>query len=84
MLDTFPFGGKKRLHVAKVGEKLVLLSEGEKGIYLVMELGEDLEDNPPVGMEKTVGPEAVEGTGAFPREVKFPRILKRRAGEDKG
>jgi flagellar biogenesis protein FliO len=41
LVESLPVGGRKRLHLARIGERLVLLGETEKDLNLLLSLGEE-------------------------------------------
>ena len=78
LVETLPLGRRKRLVLARASERLLLLGETEKGITLLMELGEEesLPETPPMEEEEEEeagpAPEIPLGRG----EIPFRRILK--------
>ena len=73
LVETLPLGRRKRLVLARASDRLLLLGETEKGISLLLELGE--EDVP--GEERPLEEETPEEEPRLEvKEVPFRRILK--------
>lgn len=72
LVETLPLGARRRLHLARVGERLILLAETDREVALLLELGE--------GEARAEEPAAPRPNPAIP----FGRVLRARSGEGAG